>query len=125
MATIPRPASAAVSSKPRVLQLAIKEKPALYASYIPFFPEGGVFVPTSHEYRLGEGVYLLLTIVDDPQRYPIEGKVAWINPANAANQRPQGIGVRFPADDKARQLKVKIEEILGAAEASGKPTSTI
>ena len=111
--------------RPSVMQLAITEKAALYAAYIPFFTEGGIFVPTPHEYRLGEGVYLLLTIVDDPQRYPVEGKVAWINPANAANHRPQGIGVRFPADDKARHLKVKIEEALGAAEASGKPTNTI
>jgi type IV pilus assembly protein PilZ len=124
MVITPRP-STPTPSKPRVLQLAIKEKPALYASYIPFFPEGGIFVPTPYDYRLGEGVYLLLTIVDDPQRYPVEGKVAWINPANAANHKPQGIGVRFPADDKARQLKVKIEEVLGAAEASNKPTNTI
>jgi type IV pilus assembly protein PilZ len=124
MVTSARPSTPA-PSKPRVLQLAIKEKPALYASYIPFFAEGGIFVPTPHDYRLGEGVYLLLTIVDDPQRYPVEGKVAWINPANAANHRPQGIGVRFPADDKAKQLKVRIEELLGAAEASNKPTNTI
>lgn len=124
MVITPR-SSTPTPSKPRVLQLAIKEKPALYASYIPFFPEGGIFVPTPYDYRLGEGVYLLLTIVDDPQRYPVEGKVAWINPANAANHKPQGIGVRFPADDKARQLKVKIEEVLGAAEASNKPTNTI
>lgn len=124
MATSARPGTP-VPSRPRVLQLAIREKPALYASYIPFFLEGGIFVPTPHEYRLGEGVYLLLTIVDDPQRYPVEGKVAWINPANAANHRPQGIGVRFPADEKARQLKVRIEEVLGAAEASNKPTNTI
>ena len=124
MVTSARPSTPG-PSKPRVLQLAIREKPALYASYIPFFLEGGIFVPTPHEYRLGEGVYLLLTIVDDPQRYPVEGKVAWINPANAANHRPQGIGVRFPADEKARQLKVRIEEVLGAAEASNKPTNTI
>ncbi len=124
MVTSARPSTPA-PSKPRVLQLAIKEKPALYASYIPFFAEGGIFVPTPHDYRLGEGVYLLLNIVDDPQRYPVEGKVAWINPANAANHRPQGIGVRFPADDKAKQLKVRIEELLGAAEASNKPTNTI
>ncbi len=121
MVTSPKPAAV----KPRVLQLAIREKPALYASYIPFFPEGGIFVPTHHDYRLGEGVYLLLTILDDPQRYPVEGKVAWITPANAANHKPQGIGVRFPDDEKARQLKVKIEEALGAAEASNKPTNTL
>ncbi len=84
-----------------------------------------MFAPAPHEYRLGESVYLLLTIPDDPQRYPIEESAAWINPPNAANHRPQGIGVRFPDNEKARQLKVKIEQALGAAEVSGKPTSTL
>ena len=29
--------------------------------------------------------------------------------------RTQGVGIRFPKDEKSQQLKVKIEQILGAA----------
>lgn len=107
------------------MQLNIKEKAALYAAYIPLFEEGGIFVPTQREYRLGDDVYVLLTLPDDPQRYPIAGRVAWVTPARAAGNRTQGVGVQFPSDDKSRQLKHKIEEILGTMLASDKPTQTI
>lgn len=111
--------------RPSVIQLAIKEKSALYAAYIPLFSEGGVFIPTSREYQLGDDVYVLLSLPEDPQRYPVAGKVAWVTPAKAANNRTQGVGVQFPKDDKSRLLKLKIEEILGAHLASDRPTQTI
>jgi type IV pilus assembly protein PilZ len=108
-----------------VIQLAIKEKGALYAAYIPLFAEGGIFIPTSREYRLGDDVYVLLTLPEDPQRYPVAGKVAWITPMRAAGNRAPGVGIRFPSDDKSRQLKARIEEALGSTLASDRPTQTI
>ena len=111
--------------RPSVMQLAIKEKAALYAAYIPLFAEGGVFVPTQREYRLGDDVYVLLTLPDEPQRYPVAGRVAWVTPARAPGNRTQGIGIRFPKDEKSSQLKAKIENILGPALASEKATQTI
>lgn len=111
--------------RPSVIQLAIKEKAALYAAYIPLFADGGLFIPTSRDYKLGDDVYVLLSLPEDPQRYPIAGKVAWVTPPRAAANRTQGVGVRFPADDKSKLLKHKIEEILGAHLASERPTQTI
>ena len=108
-----------------MIQLVFREKGALYAAYIPAFTEGGLFVPTTREYKLGEDVYLLLTLPEDPQRYPVAGKVAWITPANASGGRTQGVGVRFPLDEKTRALRVRIEETLGTAIQSSKPTQTI
>jgi type IV pilus assembly protein PilZ len=112
-------------ARPAVIQLSIKEKGALYAAYIPLFVEGGIFVPSAREYHLGQDVYVLLTLPDDTQRYPVSGKVAWITPAGATGSRSQGIGIRFPADDKSRQLRARIEEILGANLASDRPTQTV
>ena len=119
------PAATPVGARPSVIQLVFREKGALYAAYIPIFTEGGLFVPTTREYRLGEDIYLLLSLPDDPQRFPVAGKVAWITPPNASGGRTQGVGVRFPNDDKSRQLKIKIEEILGTSIQSQKPTQTI
>ena len=113
------------SPRPSVIQLAIKEKAALYAAYIPLFLDGGVFIPTTREYKLGDDVYVLLSLPDDPQRYPIAGKVAWVTPGRAVANRAQGVGVRFPTDDKSRLLKLKIEEILGSHLGSERPTQTI
>ncbi len=118
-------AGAPGSARPSVIQLVFREKGALYAAYMPLLTEGGLFVPTNREYRLGDDIYLLLSLPDDPQRYPVAGKVAWITPANASGGRTQGVGVRFPGDDKTRQLRLKIEELLGTQISSSKPTQTI
>ncbi len=125
MSTTPPASHAASSARPSVVQLAIKEKAALYAAYIPLFKEGGMFIPTVRDYKLGDDIYVLLTLPEDTQRYPVAGKVAWVTPARAAGNRTQGVGVRFPSDDKSRLLKLKIEEILGAHLASERPTQTI
>ena len=117
--------TAPTSPRPSVMQLAIKEKAALYAAYIPLFAEGGIFVPTTRDYRLGDDVYVLLTLPDDPQRYPVAGRVAWVTPERASGNRTQGVGIQFPKDAKSAELKAKIEQILGTALASEKPTQTI
>lgn len=113
------------ATRPSVIQLVFREKGALYAAYMPMVSDGGLFVPTTREYRLGDDIYLLLSLPDDPQRYPVAGRVAWVTPANASGGRTQGVGVKFPSDEKTRLLKLKIEELLGTSIQSAKPTQTI
>lgn len=117
--------TAGAGSRPSVIQLVFREKGALYAAYMPVLTDGGLFVPTQRDYKLGDDIYLLLSLPEDPQRYPVAGKIAWITPVNASGGRTQGVGVSFPADDKTRQLKNKIEAVLGTSIASSKPTQTI
>jgi type IV pilus assembly protein PilZ len=119
--SVPAPAA----TRPSVIQLVFRERGALYAAYMPMFSEGGIFVPTTRDYKLGEDIYLLLSLPDDPQRYPVAGKVGWITPANASGGRTQGVGVRFPTDEKSRALRARIEEALGTSISSVKPTQTI
>ena len=111
--------------RPSVLSLAIKEKAALYAAYMPFLKNGGIFVPTTRTYQIGDEIYLILALMDDPNKYPIAGKVAWITPAGANNNKAQGIGVHFPADETGQRAKARIEEILGAALRSSRATHTL
>ncbi|MGB7481465.1 MAG: PilZ domain-containing protein [Burkholderiaceae bacterium] len=111
--------------RPSVLSLAIKEKSALHSAYMPFLTHGGLFVPTSKQYQLGDEIYLILTLMDDPGKYPIAGKVAWITPPGANHNKTQGIGVHFPDDESGHRTKARIEEILGTALASGRSTHTI
>jgi type IV pilus assembly protein PilZ len=111
--------------RPSVIQLVFREKGALYAAYVPILANGGIFVPSTRDYKLGDDVYLLLSLPDDPQRYPVAGKVAWITPANAAGGRTQGIAVSFSTDEKVRVLRQKIETLLGTQLQSAKPTQTI
>lgn len=122
--TAPAAGAVASTNRPSVIQLVFRDKAALYAAYVPLFSDGGLFVPTTREYKLGDEIYLLLSLPDDPQRYPVAGKVGWITPANASGGRTQGVGVRFPTDEKTRVMKLKIEEILGTSIQSAKPTQT-
>lgn len=116
---------AAPVARPTVLSLAIKEKAALYAAYMPFLKHGGIFLPTHKPYKIGDEIYLILGLMDDPNKYPIAGKVVWITPPAANNNKAQGIGVHFPDDESGQRVKLRIEEILGAALRSSRATHTL
>jgi type IV pilus assembly protein PilZ len=111
--------------RPAVMSLAIRERSALYAAYMPTLQNGGIFVPTNRTCQLGEDIFLLLSLMQDENRYPVAGKVAWITPAGASNNHTQGIGIHFPADEVGRRVRLRIEELLGTALASARPTHTI
>jgi len=123
--TQPGASGAGAVARPSVLSLPIKEKAALYAAYMPFLTNGGIFVPTNKSYKIGDEIYLILTLMDDPTKYPIAGKVAWVTPAGANNNKAQGIGVHFAADDSGQRVKLRIEELLGAALRSSRATHTL
>ncbi len=82
----------------------MKEKGALYAAYISSFANGGIFIATDREFRLGDDVYLLLSLPDDAVKHPIAGKVGWVNPAGAGH-RSQGIGWFSRKTENARSSK--------------------
>jgi type IV pilus assembly protein PilZ len=118
------PAAAAAGGRPAVLSLAIKERAALYAAYMPFLKNGGIFVPTNRSYQLGDEVYLILTLMDDPTRIPVAGKVVWISSATGG-RATAGIGVHFPSDEAGLNARKRIEDLLGAHLKSSRPTHTL
>ena len=112
-------------SRPGVLSLSIKEKPALYAAYMPFIKGGGIFIPTTKPYGLGDEVFMLLTLMDDPNKLPVAGKVAWITPAEAQGNKSQGVGVQFSDNESGISARNKIEGLLGGNLKSSRPTHTM
>jgi len=116
--------SGGMPPRPSVLSLAVKERAALYAAYMPFLTNGGIFVPTSRVHKLGDEIYLILSLMDDMSKYPIAGKVVWVTPGGAHNNKAQGIGLHFPADESGLRARQRIEEILGAAVTSSRATHT-
>ena len=110
--------------KPGILSLTIRDKSALYASYMPFVKNGGLFIPTTKVYRLGDEVFMLLTLMEDKDRLPIAGKIVWITPKGAQGNRTAGIGVQFSDLDKG-QTRNKIEAVLAAALKSERQTHTM
>lgn len=111
-------------AKPGVLSLAIKEKAALYASYMSFVKGGGLFIPTNKSFKVGDEVFMLLSLLEDPTKLKVVGHVIWITPVTQGS-RPQGIGVQFSEKDGGLEARNKIEGLLGGALKSGKPTHTM
>ena len=106
-----------------ILSLAIKDKAVLYAAYMPFVQNGGLFIPTKKDYELGDEVFMLLNLMDEAEKIPVAGKVVWITPRGAQGNRAAGIGVQFnDQDDMARS---KIETYLAGALQSDRHTHTM
>ena len=104
-------------SQPGILTLSIKEKSSLYMAYMPFVKNGGLFIPTTKSYNLGDEVFILLTLLEGNERLPVAGKVIWITPRGAQNKRTQGIGVQFSDQDGGETSK-KIETVLAGMDDS-------
>jgi len=115
----------ASAARPGVLSLNIRERAALYAAYMPFLRGGGIFIPTSRPYALGEEVFMLLSLMDDPNKIAVQGKVVWITPEGVQGNRTQGIGVQFTQDETGANAKSTIEKILGESLASTRTTHTM
>ncbi|AOE61538.1 pilus assembly protein PilZ [Pseudomonas corrugata] len=114
-----------VSPGPRngILSLAIKDKSVLYAAYMPFIRNGGLFIPTNKHYRLGDEVFMLLSLMDEPEKIPVAGKVIWMTPKGAQGNRAAGVGVQFnDGDSSARN---QIETHLAGTLKSDRPTHTM
>jgi type IV pilus assembly protein PilZ len=98
-----------------ILSLTIKDKSALYAAYMPFIKNGGLFIPTNKTYQLGDEVFMLLTLMDEPEKIP---------PRGAQGARAAGIGVQFSDQDGGTAQK-KIETYLAGALTADRPTHTM
>ena len=112
------------NSNKGVLNLSIKDKETLYKTYMPFVENGGLFIPTAKEYQMGDDVFMLLSLMDYPERVPAAGKVVWITPIGAEGNRISGIGVQFDPQDNGA-TRDKIELILMDKLNSERPTHTM
>ena len=106
-----------------ILSLTIRDKAVLYAAYMPYMKNGGLFIPTNKAYGLGDEVFMLLSLMDEPEKIPVAGKIAWITPKGAQGNRAAGIGVQFEGDDDTASRK--IETYLAGALESDRPTHTM
>ncbi len=113
-----KPQAAAAVARPSVLSLNINSRSALYAAYMPYLKRGGIFVPTTKPYGIGDEVFILLSLMDEPGKLPIAGTVVWVTPGEAQGNKSQGIGIQFSKDESGQTAKQKIENLL-----AGYPTT--
>jgi type IV pilus assembly protein PilZ len=114
-----------LESRTGVLSVAIRDRSALYAAYMGFVRGGGLFIPTSRPYRLGEELVLLLTLMQEPERLPVTGRVVWVTPRGAQGGKMAGVGIQFTDDDIGRAARNKIEGYLAGSLQSDRQTHTL
>ena len=119
---VTEPMSAAVS-RPSVMSLSIRDKASLHLAYMAFIDGGGLFIPTTRPARLGDEIYALLSLMDEPGKLPVPGTICWITPPGVPG-RPQGIGVRFAKNEAGEQARIRIETLIEGAKAD-RSTHTI
>ena len=106
-----------------MLNIALKDRAELYQRYMGFVENGGLFIPTDKRYRLGDDIFILLTLpADEMEKIPVAARVIWIAPKKGQSNRAHGIGVQFRDNGIARD---KIEVQLVGMLASDKPTYTM
>ena len=111
--------------RPGALSLNIREQAILYAAYMPFLKGGGIFIPTTKPYRLGDELFMLIGLMGDPNKIPVAGKVVWITPAGAQGNKAQGVGVQFSDDESGVAARIRIESLLGGQLKLNRPTHTM
>lgn len=108
-----------------ILSVSIQDRNALYSAYMPFIQGGGLFVPSSKRFGLGDEVFLLLTLMDLEERVPVPGKVVWITPKDSQGNRKAGIGVQFADTPDGAHARTVIESHLAGLLKSDKRTHTM
>lgn len=112
------------SQRQGILSLTIRDKSSLYAAYMPYVKNGGLFIPTDKLYKLGDEVFMLLTLTDSKEKLPVAGRVIWITPPGAQGNRSAGIGVQFSELDNGA-TRSKIETLLAGVLKSDRQTHTM
>lgn len=116
----------ALNPRKGILSLKISDENMLYHAYMPFLKNGGLFIPTNKTYKLGDDVFLLLTLMKETEKIPVAGTIAWITPKGAQGNQAAGIGVHFSEmDGAALAVKNKIENYLAERLKSDKATHTM
>ncbi len=104
----PRSASKVLGS----LSMAISDKVALHACYMPFIKDGGIFVPTTERFALHSEVVLQLRLVTEGKKLLIPGRVVWLATGMGQRGTSPGVGLQFIGEHRAR-VRQFLEEILG------------
>jgi len=106
------------------LSIALKDKAVLYATYMSWIKQGGVFIPTRESYELGTPISMIIDLMEETEQYAVKGRVVWITPVGAQGNRAAGIGVQFQGEEGVK-IQNKIITYLAGALQSDRSTHTL
>lgn len=107
-----------------ILTCHIENVDMLYASYLSFVSNGALFVSSNQPQKLGDEVFIAVTLPNSSERLPMNGKVVWINSKAQAN-RPAGFAVQIGTDVSGLKIKNEVERLLAGKIDSLQSTYTM
>jgi type IV pilus assembly protein PilZ len=82
-------------SKLPIIPLRFKTVNQLYRSYMPWFKNGGLFIPTIKRFQMGQEVLMMVMLPESKDKFPAAGIVSWVCPQNSTGHKKQGVGVKY------------------------------
>ena len=79
-----------------ILNLAVKDKAHLHGAWMPYVKGGGIFVASTKRFSLGDEVFLLLSLPESSDKYPVPGKVIWVTPSGPRATAPPASACSSP-----------------------------
>lgn len=107
-----------------IINYQIRDDVMLHASYMPFIQGGAVFIESQRQHALGDEVFVALQLPESVERFPLSGKIVWINYRSQGHQRPAGFAIQL-AGDEGKRVRHEIERRLAGALQLERPTFTI
>ena len=107
-----------------LIQMRLSNKDEVYAAYMGFIREGALFYHTKKSYDLGDLVSVELQLMDEPDRYYLNGSIIWITPVGAQGGMPPGVGIKFEGSENER-LNKQITTYVAGMDKSGRHTDTL
>ena len=106
-----------------IINVSVKDADELHACYMPFVTNGGLFIESNKPPKLGDEVFVVLELMDEPDKFPLSGKVIWITPGGVGSNRKQGFGIQLSEDSVG--LVSKIESYIAGLMNSDRTTHTL
>lgn len=108
----------------QAIRVDVEDDDALFAAYMPFVNNGGIFVHADQladaDYGLGSEILLLLQLKAQDERLKVRGQIVWKSPG--ANSRyARGVGVQFRDRGETQD---RLEHVLAGRLNADRPTDT-
>lgn len=85
---------------------------ALKEAFMPYVQDGGIFIPTTTTFHLGDKIKVTVTLPENKQTFMLEGEVIWITPQSVHQpNRHTGIGIQCSTDE-GEAFRKSVEQLL-------------
>ncbi len=106
-----------------IIQANFPDKASLQAAYMPYISSGGLFIASKQAVNLGQELFVIASLPEQTQKFPLTGKVVWISPKQNG-MKPQGFAIQL-AGDKGLAFRNEAERMLAGVLNADKQTFTM